>query len=139
MAEIERYLEEQIAIREREIIRRMSHIGEQCANQAREAGTYTDQTGNLRSSTGYVIVVDGEIVVMSSFDSVKSTGVQGSVDGRAFATSLANGFPSGIVLIVVAGMRYAAAVSARGKDVLDSAELLAERLVPQMLQRLLGR
>ena len=33
-------------------------------------------------------------------------------------------------------MRYASFVSAKGYDVLDSAELLAERLVPDMLKRL---
>jgi hypothetical protein len=135
ISEIEGYLERQIAIREKELIRRLAHIGEQCVNQARSVNSYKDRTGNLRSSTGYVIVVDGNIVQMSSFETVKN-GYEGSADGQKFARSLVNGFPEGIVLIVVAGMKYAASVSARGKDVLDSAELLAERLVPQMLKKL---
>ncbi|MDR3246078.1 MAG: hypothetical protein LBT50_06550 [Prevotellaceae bacterium] len=135
MAEIDRYLQEQIARRERAIIYNLGHVGEQCVNQARSVGSYTDRTGNLRSSTGYVIAVDGKIVRMSSFEAVK-TGQEGSSDGRRFAGELVSRFPKGIVLIVVAGMKYAANVSARGKDVLDSAELLAERLVPQMMKKL---
>ena len=40
---------------------------------------------------------------------------------------------------MVAGMRYAAYVSASGRDVLDSAELRANQLVPQLLGQLAQR
>jgi hypothetical protein len=136
MAEIEGYLQAEVARREGSILNALAQVGEQCVNQARSAGSYTDQTSNLRSSTGYVIAIDGRIVLMSAFDPVKPEGRKGSQDGKHFARSLVSGFPRGIVLIVVAGMRYASAVSARGKDVLDSAELLAEQLVPSMMRRL---
>jgi hypothetical protein len=135
MAEIERYLHEQIVRRERAIIYNLSYVGEQCVNQARSAGSYTDQTGNLRSSTGYVIAMDGRIVQSGGFEVVK-TGGTGASNGKAFANQLVSQFPNDVVLIVVAGMNYAAEVSARGKDVIDSAELLAQRLVPQVMKKL---
>lgn len=72
---------------------------------------------------------------MSSFDVVKE-GVEGAKGGKEYAMKLVRDFPKGIVLIVVAGMNYASHVSAKGYDVLDSSELLAEKLVPQMLRKL---
>ena len=98
-------------------------------------GSYLDRTHNLRSSTGYVIVKDGKIVKMGDFTPIKG-GNEGAQGGAAFARQLVKAFPSGIVLIVVAGMNYAAHVSARGYNVLDSAELLAEQLVPSLMKQL---
>lgn len=110
-------------------------VGEKIINHARTSHTYTDQTGNLTSSIGYVISVDGKIVQESSFDVVKN-GSDGAKQGRSFAEQLATQSPNGIVLIVVAGKNYAKYVSARGYDVIDSAELLARELIPQMLKQL---
>jgi hypothetical protein len=49
---------------------------------------------------------------------------------------LAPQYTCGIALIVVAGMEYAATVAAKGYNVLDSAELTAQALVPKLLQQL---
>ncbi len=116
------------------ILRRLAAAGEQAVNAARTGHGYTDRTGNLTSSVGYVIVEDGTVVQESSFETVMD-GAKGSSEGRAFAESLAARYPAGIVLIVVAGMNYAAYVSARGFNVLDSAEAVAERLVRQLGQQ----
>ena len=110
-------------------------VGEQVLNQARSTNSYKDQTGNLRSSIGYVVAVDGEVVQSSSFEVVKD-GADGSRDGKSYALDLVKQFPAGIVLIVVAGMNYASYVSAKGYDVLDSSEVLADRLVPEILKQL---
>ena len=136
--QIERYVQERVERLVRAIIYNLSVVGEKVLNKARSTNSYKDQTGNLRSSIGYVIAVDGEIVQMSSFaPSDNGTDrVTGQAAGRAFAEELVRKFPYGIVLIVVAGMNYASYVSAKGYDVLDSSELLAEQLVPQMLQQL---
>lgn len=118
-------------------IRRLAYIGEMCINEARgknngsQKGSYTDQTGNLRSSIGYVIADNGNIVDSSSFDVVKQ-GSQGSADGRSFAQRIAASYPSNLVLIVVAGMNYAVHVQHKGYDVLASAETLARDLVRKM-------
>jgi hypothetical protein len=71
---------------------------------------------------------------MSNFEQVKQGG-KGSADGKAFAAELTGKFPEGICLIIVAGMNYAGYVSAR-YNVLDSAELQAEKLIPQLLEKL---
>jgi len=82
-----------------------------------------------------VVSVDGEIVGESRFEPVAG-GTEGASRGRAYAESLVSQYPKGICLIVVAGMNYARYVAARGYDVIDSAELHARQLVPQMLKQL---
>lgn len=106
--------------------------GEQAVNAARIGGSYTDRTGNLRSSTGYVVVDDGRIVRMSGFEPVKDTATEGGQSGRSYAEELAAQFSTGMVLILVAGMDYATYVNDRGYDVLTSAELIAEQLIKQI-------
>ena len=117
------------------LIYNLCAVGEQVLNQARSTNSYKDQTGTLRSSIGYVVAVDGEVVQSSSFEVVKD-GADGSRDGKSYALELVKQFPEGIVLIVVAGMNYASYVSAKGYDVLDSSEVLADRLVPEILKQL---
>lgn len=134
-AEIDRFIEAEVERLKTALVYNLCAIGEQVLNEARLTNSYKDQTGNLRSSIGYVVSVDGEIVQMSSFDVVKEGG-DGAKGGKAYALQLVKDFPQGIVLIVVAGMNYASYVSAKGYDVLDSSELLADRLVPQMLGQL---
>lgn len=133
--EIDRYIAGRVEAIKKALVYNLCAVGEQVLNAARLTNSYKDQTGNLRSSIGYVVAVDGEIVQMSSFDTVKE-GREGSRVGKEYAMQLVRDFPHGIVLIVVAGMNYASYVSAKGYDVLDSSELLADKLVPQMLQQL---
>ena len=135
MSEVEAYLDEQIERIEQLIIYNLSYVGEQCLTEARSTNSYKDQTGNLRSSIGYIIVKDGRVIRQSDFAVVRK-GSEGKSEGEQFARSLASKFPEGIVLIVVAGMNYASYVSAKGYNVLDSAELLADRLVPSILKQL---
>lgn len=135
MSEIERYTEEQLDRLKRAIIRTFSYVGEICLTRARNTDSYKDQTGNLRSSIGYVISVDGVVVHASDFNVVKS-GQNGATSGLSYAKKIARSFPKGICLIVVAGMKYAAYVSAKGLDVLDSSELLADSLTKKMLNQL---
>lgn len=134
-AQIDRFIEAKVERLKTALVYNLCAIGEQVLNAARLTNSYKDQTGNLRSSIGYVVAVDGEIVQMSSFDVVKEGG-EGAKGGKAYAMQLVRDFPKGIVLIVVAGMNYASYVSAKGYDVLDSSELLADKLVPQMLGKL---
>ena len=135
MSEVDAYLDEQIERIEQLIIYNLSYVGEQCLTEARNTNSYKDQTGNLRSSIGYTIVKDGRVIRQSDFAVVRK-GSEGKSEGEQFARSLASKFPEGIVLIVVAGMNYASYVSAKGYNVLDSAELLADRLVPSILKQL---
>lgn len=101
---------------------------------------YIDWTANLRSSIGYVVVVDGEIVVSSAFQAErgeKGNGEEGARRGREFAQGLASRVPEGkMALILVAGMHYAAYVSSKGYDVLNTAAITAEQMATRMLASL---
>ena len=134
-AEVENYLIDRINRLEEVIIRRMFYIGEKCVTVARSTDSYQDQTGNLRSSIGYVIAKDGKIIGNSAFEAVKG-GAEGAAGGLEFAKSVVSKFPEGIVLIVVAGMSYAKHVSYLGYDVLDSSQLEAEAQVNRMIKQL---
>lgn len=134
-AEIDAYIQQRVERMTGAVIYNLQYVGEACLNAARETNSYKDRTGNLRSSVGYVIVVDGKIKYQSDFEVVKKGG-DGAKSGIRYAKKVARQFPEGIALIVVAGMNYAAYVSATGRDVLDSAELLADKLVPQILKQL---
>lgn len=119
------------------IIMRFKQIGEECVRIARESGSYNDITGNLRSSIGYVILQDGKPVVNGAskqYSGTKGNGEAGPAAAEALLTQLQAKFPWGIVLIVCAGMNYAAYVeNVRHKDVLTTAELKAESLLKQLL------
>lgn len=119
----------------RAIIRTFQYIAERLVSEARLNGNYTDQTGNLRSSIGAIILQDGKVVKSSGFEVVKG-GSSGAKEGKSFAQSIGARYPSGIALVVVAGKDYAAHVVARGLDVLNSAILEAETLVPRMMEQL---
>ena len=120
---------------ENAIINILMYVGESCITEARDNGSYMDQTGNLRSSIGYVVVNNGKIVGMKVGEQVKD-GTEGKGKAESYMTRLASEHSTGICLSVVAGMNYAVYVEGRGKNVLSSAELLAERMVPQMLEQL---
>lgn len=117
------------------IVYNLSYVGERCVNEARTGYTYTDRTGNLTSSMGYVLVKDGQVIKQSSFEKVKD-GDDGVKRGPDMAREIAAQTSKGIALIVVAGMNYARYVADRGFNVLASAEILAEKLVPQLMRRL---
>lgn len=119
----------------RAIIRTFQYIAEVLVREARMKGDYIDQTGNLRSSIGAIILLDGQIVSRSGFEVVKG-GSSGANEGLTYAQQIAAAYPRGVALVVVAGKDYAAHVAARGRDVLSSAVLKAEDIVPRMMRQL---
>ena len=124
---------------ERLTIRALSKLGEQCVTKIRDrAGdkSWYDQTGNLRSSVGYVIAHNKNIIQYSTFNQVNQ-GSEGVKTGKDLAKELAKRYSNNYVLIVVAGMNYAEFVEAMdNKDVLASTELWAREQVPLMLEKL---
>lgn len=134
-SQIDAYIKERMNRLKQAIIYNLCAIGEKVRNEAIESGSYKDRTKNLRSSVGYVVVVDGKVQKIGDFG--KSDGnKEGKDTGKNYALSLVKEYPKGITLIVVAGMKYAAYVSAKGYNVLESSELLADQLVPDMLKQL---
>lgn len=139
ISEIDRLISQTNQYAKQQMIRALGFLGEKCIIEARDRSqeeSWYDQTGNLRSSIGYVIVVDGNIVSTSNFKKVKN-GSNGVLEGKALAEKLASNYKTGYALIVVAGMHYAAYVEAMdNKVVLTSAELLARRELPGMMRQL---
>ena len=118
-------------------IKRLSMLGEMCVNHARSVPKdlgFEDQTGNLRSSIGYAVFVDG-VAVHSFYEEVKG-GVEGTNAGQRLSEKIGEG-SSGVCLVVTAGMHYATYVESRGRDVIASAEQLAKRELPRMLEKLI--
>lgn len=125
---IKEYLRTKVKTFEKDLLSKLSYIGESAIRIAREKkaeNDYTDHTGNLRNSTGYVIALDGEIVSSAGF-------LAG--EGQAYAEELSRTTHGKAVLVVCAGMNYASYVSAKGYDVLDSAELESRRLARVLLR-----
>lgn len=123
------------------IITQLSYIGEECVKIARSEGSYEDITGNLRSSIGYVILYDGKVIENGSskqYSGKKGNGEDGPPAAEELLKALQAKFPWGIVLIVCAGMNYAAYVEAiHHKVVLSTAELKAEDLARKLLKGLI--
>lgn len=126
---------------EDKIIKMLQYLGEKCVIEARDRRpelSWNDQTGNLRSSIGYVIVVGGEIRITAGFSQVLNGG-EGVNEGKNKAIEIASKHTKGYALIVVAGMEYASYVEdMENKVVLASAELLARRELPNMIKQIFG-
>lgn len=119
---------------ERQIIESLCRVGEEAVKLAKlippERG-FNDQTGNLRSSIGYVVVKDGKPVNVS-FGAVKG-GHTGVNEGQRLALQIGSKQTEGYALVVVAGMNYAVHVESKGRDVLTSAEKFAEKEIAKEL------
>lgn len=104
-------------------IKRLQMLGEMCVTHARsipkEQG-FEDQTGNLRSSIGYAVFVDG-VAVHSFYEEIKG-GAVGELSVKIGERT------NGVCLVVTAGMNYV---------LIASAEQLAERELPRMLEKLI--
>ena len=125
---------------EKKQIARLQILGEMCLVEARTNKGYMMQTGALLSSTGYEVFVDG-VAIHSQFDAASgaesNAAETGIKSGQRIAETIGKG-TKGIALVVVAGMNYAAYVEAKGYNVLSSAEHLAERELPRMLEKLIS-
>lgn len=114
----------------------LEYLGIKCVAMVREAApkdSWNDQTGNLRSSIGYVVSHNGEILRQSSFAPVV-TGAEGSLKGLHYARQIASQH-MGYCLVVVAGMHYAEKVEQmENKTVLANAELYAEAELPRLFE-----
>lgn len=128
-------IDEMVERKRQVLINTMLRVGEECINNARTLGTYTDQTGNLRSSIGYAVYVDGERIFVSDLRKVKD-GDLGVRNAEAKIKSITINHPHSIILVVVAGMNYAIHVELKGYNVLTSAQLTGRELAPRLLRQL---
>ena len=121
-----------------EVVEVFASAGEHAVRGARapRGKQYTDRTSNLRSSTGYVLTVDGKPVIGGGYTPVKETGEPGAKAGKAHGNDLAKGADANSVsLFVTTGMSYAQYLDARAYDVLDTAEADATAVLEEKLKR----
>ena len=125
------YIEKKMHAYRNAVLARLNQAGEKFVNMARDSGNYTDRTGNLRSSIGYIITYNGE-PLFETFPGDKPDGV---TKGKALASAEAK--HSGYCLVVVAGMDYAAAVEAlENYDVITASSLIIESWLKNALTNL---
>lgn len=110
------------------IISRFQYIGETFVVNARiktkQEGGFGNITGNLRSSIGYIILKNGK-TLKENYE-VSGTGSKGLQTAKALMREIKAKFNTGYVLVVIAGMNYAAAVESRGLDVITGSSKIAE-------------
>lgn len=142
---IRAYLEKEVRAHQQRLISMLQYVGQTVVNEIRTShiSNWDDQTGNLRSSIGYTVILDGVPQVTSAFERVdgpergKRNEPDGSAEGKNFLDSLVPLFPHGIALVIVAGMEYASYVEKmENKTVLAQGEIEAEKLIASMIQQL---
>lgn len=139
-ADVKKRIDAFLDVVERQQIKTLQQLGEMCLIEARNNKGYMMQTGALLSSTGYQVFVDG-VAIHSQFDAASGAESEAAARGIKTGQTIAEQIgkeTKGIALVVVAGMNYATYVEARGKNVLTSAEHLAERELPKMLEQLIS-
>lgn len=129
-------LEQQTDDKLQVLVDTLIYVGERCVEEARLHGSYTDRTGNLRSSIGYALLRDGKVIQQQIVEKTKN-GDEGASEGAKFLQSrISLAKQRGLVLIVTAGMNYAEYVEATGRNVLSSAELRAPQITRSILSQL---
>lgn len=142
--QIRDYLNAQTGKMVHRVIASLQYIGEEVVNQIRNSDIsyWDDHTGNLRSSIGYIVSLDGQPIGMSGFEQVEGPQAEGAPadggdKGEQYARHIATLYPQGISLIVVAGMEYASYVeNIKSRTVLAQGEIVAKKMVSEMIQKL---
>lgn len=116
----------------------LASLGERVVKYAREHGSYTDRTGNLRNSIGYVVIQNGRVVKDGFGSSEPQT------KARAIALDTARSLDGNKTYLVwVAGMEYAKYVEAKGFDVISGSgnwvEATAQTLMDEFKRYLMSK
>lgn len=116
----------------------LASLGERVVKYAREHGSYTDRTGNLRNSIGYVVIQYGR-VVKDGFESSEP-----QTKARTIALDTARSLDGNKTYLVwVAGMEYAKYVEAKGFDVISGSgnwvEATAQTLMDEFKRYLMSK
>ncbi|QBQ41204.1 hypothetical protein E2P86_08555 [Sphingobacterium psychroaquaticum] len=120
---------------EAETIKHLSAVLERGVELVRNKITnekaYQDHTGNLRSSTGFIIVKDGKVVHQSFKESPVGTDRQTGLKNGLKAALDVMRESTGWGVVLVSGMEYASWVQSRGYDVLKGAYLGLDKALRQ--------
>ncbi|MFC4213482.1 hypothetical protein ACFOWA_19975 [Pedobacter lithocola] len=100
--------------------------------QTKSDGGFSNLTYNLRESIGYVLVADHQIIDVYFPPISNASG--GAAKGEAYAREIATLVDDGeLILIVVAGLEYAAFVEATEHDVISGSSMAFEKLLKSLL------
>lgn len=116
-------------------IKYLMKLGEELVKYAKDQHNYTDHSGNLTNSIGYVVVQNGTPVF---YGELNQPG-EGAEAGLKLAMKIASQTPNSFSLIIVAGMNYAAYVEAKGYNVILPAELKAKADFPATMNKLVEK
>jgi hypothetical protein len=123
-----------LVVAEKKIEAGLVEIGVQFVADAKANGQYMNDTGNLRSSIGY-IVSKGRKIISSGFNTVQGGNV-GKTKGFFLAKSmLKDNKERALRLIVVAGMEYASILESKGRDVLTGSSSKAINDLKSLVNR----
>lgn len=135
ISQIDGFITLKIEALEKKLVKKLIDSGRQFVKLARENGGYNNVTDNLRSSIGFMVLKDG-VVLNLNFRQVGS-GTKGKIEAIAFAQGLAGTtYNNGYVLLVVAGMKYAASVESRGKDVITGSSQVVESFLKEAITKI---
>ena len=123
--DIDRRIDGVVKAKEQKAFEALSYVGINAVKYARQHGSYKDQTGNLRSSIGYAVLKNG-VIGKEHYEGGQAAG---KAQAQKVVMEVAQRFRKGMVLILVAGMEYAAAVESKGYDVLTGGTYEAEKLM----------
>lgn len=106
----------------------LHYVGITFMNNARINASFTDRTGNLRSSIGYAVLLNGD-VIDEEYEGGNVNSEEGISQAKKVVRELAMEFDEGYVLIGIAGMEYAASVESKGYDVITGSTPMADELL----------
>lgn len=143
ISDISKEIDQAIKLYLDEVVRVYSDAGRAMTEDARErtkevnapgADSFGNITWELRSSIGCVVYRSGKKVF--SYFPVLSTGAEGAKEGEDYADFIALQLTESdeIVLVVVAGKEYAAAVENKGYNVLSNTATGSEKILDKYIQ-----
>lgn len=129
MDEVLRDIDDFVMDKEEQTVIAFSYIGEQIVTAAKQNHEFTTQTGQLEASIGYQVTQNGSVIFEQADGEAK--GVEAA---KALFQTVAT--KDGVSLVIVAGKEYAAAVEARGYDVISNS-IPSESEILKQLKELL--
>lgn len=140
-AQLNAFILGQSKVIEKALIYRLEYLVMQLQNHAKENAGYKDQTANLKSSIGGVVVKDGKAISYKGFVkesvSIGLEGGSGTGTGMSFINTLLGQISNGYGIIVVAGMEYASYVeNHHNLNVLKKTELIMPTKMTEAMNRL---
>ena len=136
--ELTNYIRKQSVLIEKALIYQLEYFVADLVNFSKSGfvAGYEDQTSNLKSSIGGVILKDGKPITYRGFEN-EGTATKGSQTGMEFINSKISEVGSGYVILVVAGMEYATYVeNYHNLNVLKKTELRMKKKLPLEMQKL---